>query len=174
MKEKLKVHWIVRLFDGSNLHVKTGDYVNKGYRLLSIATKEVRSPVNALVVKISEEKIVLEFEAVEFKGDGVVDGKVWGESDFEIVNEINKINFEYNGKVVLTEEISQSFLTKAQVLGVVAIITVKNDFNFAKINTSLPILVLDKTEWSKLKEYGGKNRQLLINTKLERLLIVIE
>ncbi|MEI8068100.1 MAG: hypothetical protein WCG91_04120 [Candidatus Shapirobacteria bacterium] len=247
MKERLKAHWIIKLFSGSKLHVKVGDLVNKGYRLLSVDSKiiksfsdshvaklspkikeeinqffqgkflrrgdliyrkngffplkilapcdalflkidefnniqmeveerenkEIRSPTRAKIIRIDDEKLVLEFIAVEIRGENLIEGKSWGESDFEEVS-TDSLNSKHNGNVVFSKEISQSFLVKAQVLGVVAIVTLKNDFNFDKINTSLPILALDEVNWNKLKEYRGKNRQVLVNTKLGRLLIVVE
>jgi len=137
-------------------------------------SEDIESPIKAVVAKIEDDKLVLEFEAIEFNGESLVDGKTWGESNFEIINGLNNINANSSGKVILTEEINQSFLVKAKVLGVVAVVTIKNDSNFDKINTSLPILVLDEAEWYKLREYQGEDRQVLVNTKAGRLLIVVE
>ena len=135
---------------------------------------EIKSPVTAKVAKIDDEKMTLEFEAVEFEGQGIIEGKAWGDTDFRIVNNLVDLNYKFNGNVILSNEFSSTFLTKAEVLGVTGFITNKKDLNFDKIETKLPVLVMDEIEWGELLGFEGINKQVLMNTKLGRLLIVIE
>ncbi len=248
MKQKLKAHFGIPLNSDTKLHVSEGNLVNKGEKLISFPTvevkvysdpklkklssqvldqinqelkgktvkkndtlykskglfstiilvpqdgiflgidefgniqielsnneeKEVKSPVKAIVSKIDDEKITLEFDAVEFKGEGLIEGKAWGDTDLKIIDKLVDLNYEYDGNVILSREISQTFLTKAEVLGVTAVITDNKEIAQNNLDTNLPILFLENNEWNELFEYGGEKRQVLLNSKSGRLLIVIE
>lgn len=248
MKQKLKAHFGIKLNKGTKLHVKPGDVVNKGDKLISFPTvevkifndpkllkfssniwnqindqirgklfakndilyksgglfptvilvphegifvgidefggiqievdgskeKEIESPVKALVTKIEDDKMTLEFEAIEFKGEGLVEGKAWGNTDFKLIEKIIDLNYQYDGQVVTTKEISQLFLTKAEVMGVTAVVTNKKEIDTNNLDTKLPILALDNDEWKSLFDYSGTKRQVLLNSRTGRLLLVIE
>lgn len=135
--------------------------------------KEIIAPVDSIVSKVETEKVILEFRAREFKGKGVVMGKSWGESKLEIINEAKDLSFKLKNCILLTENLNNSFLLKAEVVGVVGVVT-SNDIKEEDIVTELPVLKLDKETWLDLLKYKGTTKKMLINSRLERLLLVLE
>jgi hypothetical protein len=135
--------------------------------------KEVLSPVDAKVVKIEDDKIVLEFEAKEFKGIGLVEGKAWGEGKIEVIDNIGDLTFDLNGSVLFTRNLDKTFLLKAEVIGVTAIVT--NLEGQEEIDTELSVLNLGEGEWNELiDELENEQVKMLVNSRLGRLLLVIE
>ena len=134
--------------------------------------KEVLSPVNSKVAKIEDDKIVLEFGAREFKGIGLVEGKAWGEGEIKIISDTVALNSLLKGSVLFTKNLDKTFLLKAEVVGVVAVVT---DVENKEVDTELPVLKLDEDEWNELVD-GLKNNKgkMLVNSRLGRLLLVIE
>jgi hypothetical protein len=248
MKPKLKAHWVIKLGNEAKLHVGEGNVVDKGDRVITIQSKNIKvfndngltkfqrsvwdqinnqfagkflnqgdmlftgkglfptkvlvpskglflgidefgnlhmeveegmekdimAPVRSVISKIDNDKMVLEFDAIEFDGKGVSEGKAWGESDLRVIQRIPELNYKNNGQVILSTILDQPFLRKSDVLGVTAIVTNTKDDDFAKMETSLPILLIDDDDWNELIEFGGETRQVLVNTKSGRLLIVVE
>lgn len=135
--------------------------------------KEIKAPVNSKVVKIDEDKIVLEFEAQEIAGKGIVEGKSWGNGGVSVIDEMKNLNSSISGGVLFTNNLSRQFLLKAEVVGVVAIVTNK-EVNADDINTDLPVLMLDDSAWAEVMKYGDKKVRMLVNSRIGRLLIVLE
>lgn len=135
--------------------------------------KEIVAPVDSIVSKVDTDKLVLEFRAREFTGNGLVAGKSWGKGKIEIVNDAKDLNFELKDHVLLTQNLSNRFLLKAEVVGVVGIVT-DSEVKEEELTSSLPILKLDKVLWQELLKYRGLNKKMLINSRLERLLLVLE
>jgi len=133
--------------------------------------KDVLSPVEAKVIKIEDGKITLEFGAKEFKGIGLIEGKAWGEGEIKITNEIKELNSQLKGNILFTNNLDKTFLLKAEVVGITAIV-VNVD---GEVDTELPILKLEENEWEELMS-GLKNKRekMLINSRLGRLLLVVE
>jgi hypothetical protein len=133
--------------------------------------KEILSPVNSKVLKVDKDKISLEFEVYEFKGDGIVGGKVWGRGEIKLINEVKDLNFNLKGSLLFTNNLSKTFLLKAEVVGVTGIVTkIKQD----EILTELPVLFLDEGEWNDLFRSEGKVENFLVNSRVGRLLMVLE
>jgi hypothetical protein len=133
--------------------------------------KEILSPVNSKVLKVDKDKISLEFEVYEFKGDGIVGGKVWGRGEIKLINEVKDLNFNLKGSLLFTNNLSKTFLLKAEVVGVTGIVTkIKQD----EILTELPVLFLDEGEWNDLFRSEGKVENFLMNSRVGRLLMVLE
>jgi hypothetical protein len=248
MKQKSKAHFGIKINEGTNLHVNVGDLVNKGDKLISFLSseikvfndpkllklsgeiwnqinqensgkrlnkndilykkgglfstiinmpwdgvflmvdefgniqveidsekeKEITAPVRSVVAKIEDGKLTLEFDAVEFKGQGLIEGKAWGKTDLKIVDKIMDLNYEFEGQIILTRDINQTFLTKAEVVGVTALVTDNKEINLENMESNLPVLVLDGDEWNELFMFEGMNRDVLLNSKSGRLLMVIE
>lgn len=134
--------------------------------------KKIISPVNSKVSKIEEDKIVLEFEVEEFKGEGLIGGKVWGKGEIKIINEIKGLNFDLKGGLLFTNNLSKAFLLKAEVVGVKGFVTnLKTEDDLA---TDLPVLVLDDEEWGELMVKKGEIKNFLLNSRVGRLLVVLE
>jgi hypothetical protein len=135
--------------------------------------REIVVPVDSVVSKVETDKVVLEFKAKEFKGKGIVAGKSWGEGKIEIINEAKDLNFKLKNCILLTQNLTNSFLLKAEVVGVVGIVT-NSDMKEEDVFTELPVLKLDKEIWNDLLKYQGTTKKMLINSRLERLLLVLE
>jgi hypothetical protein len=133
--------------------------------------KEILSPVNSKVSKIDKDKISLEFEVYEFKGEGIVGGKAWGKGEIKLINNAKDLNFNFKDSLLFTDNLSKTFLLKAEVVGVVGIVSkIKQD----EISTELPVLFLDESEWKDLFRREDKVKSFLINSRVGRLLMVIE
>lgn len=134
--------------------------------------KEVRAPVKSKVLKIEDDKLILEFEAREFKGESVIDGKSWGKSNFREINDIRDLNAMSNGEILFTNNLSRIFLLKAEVVGVSAVVTTVNSSD--DLGVDLPVLKVDENDWKDLMSFQNQTGDILVNSKLGRLLVVIE
>jgi len=123
--------------------------------------KEIKSPVTATVSEIGKEEVVLEFEVAEFKGTGLIEGKVWGELSGEI----------QEGKVVMLDEADRALVTKAWVLGAAGVVAREADKTDWE-GIELPILIIKEDDWEKLEKYKGG--RVLLNSKMARLLVVLK
>lgn len=138
--------------------------------------REILSPIKAKVSEIDSENITLEFKAFEFEGEGIIGDRVWGEGFFKEVNKINELNYSLEDKVIVTSNSEVAFITKAGVVGVKGLIVCKsNKEDFDKVETELPILVLEDADVEKLiSDFGDKKISVLLNSKAGRLLVVDE
>jgi len=146
------------------------EFFNMTIRIEEKDKKIVRSPVKAKVAEKDKEKLVLEFRADEVKGKGIVLGRVWGESDFKEYSTMNELNYECEGRIIMTNNTDAMFVTKAEVVGVVGLI-VKDE---KEIEADIPVLKVNSSDWDKLLLIGNEKRvyRVLLNAKLDRLLIV--
>ena len=135
--------------------------------------REIIAPIDSVVLKVEADKLTLEFKAQEFKGKGLVEGKSWGESKLEVINETRDLTSKLKNNILLTQNLTNNFLLKAEVVGVVGIVT-DSEIQEEEINTGLPLLKLDKEIWQELLKYQGSTKKILINSRLERLLLVLE
>lgn len=133
--------------------------------------KEILAPVKAKVSKVEKGKVVLEFKAKEINGIGLVEGKRWGDAGLMVVNDAEELNSSFEGKILLTENLDDSFLLKAEVVGVVGVVSKskKNDFK-----SRIPILYLEEDAWKILLNDWKKVSRCLINSRVGRLLLVSE
>ena len=118
--------------------------------------------------------MVLEFNAREYKGKGLNGLKAWGEGEIKIIDDIKFLNYQMDGNVLFTTKIEKSFLLKAKVMGVRAIVVLENEKN-KEIEIDLPVLELSEQVWKDfIKENLGKNKKMLVNSKMDKLLLVLE
>ena len=117
--------------------------------------KEILAPVEARVNKIEQGKMVLEFKAKEYIGVGLNQLKAWGEGEIKIINDIKLLNFELDNNVLFTNNLDETFLLKAQVIGIKAIVVLDND-NIKGIDIKLPVLKMEKEDWDELEETVGE------------------
>lgn len=159
-------------FPMSGNFIEIDEFGNLKIELGDVPKKDILSPVRAVVSRIEDEKIILDFEAKEFKGKGLVEGKIWGNKSETVISELKNINSDLKGKILFTNNLEKSFLVKAEVVGVVGIVT--NTIP-EEISSKLPILYLDDDEWKDfIKIYDTKSNRLLLNSNLGRLLVVVE
>lgn len=136
--------------------------------------KEIFTPVEAKVSKIEEGKMVLEFRAKEYKGEGLNQLKAWGEGEIKIINDIKLLNYQMNNNILFTNNLDKAFLLKAQVVGVKAIVILSNK-DTKEVDINLPLLKLEEeVEKEFFRENLGKNKKMLVNSKMDKLLLVLE
>lgn len=136
--------------------------------------KEILAPIDSKVSKIEDGKIVLEFMAKEYKGEGLNGLKAWGEGEIKIVDEIKALNFELDGNILFTNNLDKAFLLKAMVVGVMGVVINDGEKN-KEIDINLPVLRLDEEIWNEfMKENKGKKKKMLVNAKMDKLLLVLE
>lgn len=136
----------------------------------SSGDKKVRkmiSPVGGKVIKIEEGLLTIEFNAVEADGEGVNAGKVWGKGLIK-VDKMTDVNIDCIGKVILVGVATPALVTKIEAVGGVGIVT-----RDARINSCLPVLVLEGSEFEKLSSSSVDEwKRVLLNTTGGRLLLV--
>jgi hypothetical protein len=135
--------------------------------------KEIKAPVDSKIIKIEDDKIVLEFEAQEFKGEGIVEGKSWGKGVIRVINEMKDLSSLLEGSILFTDNSSKSFLLKAEVVGINAVVTNK-PVDIDDIRIGLPFLKLDDDAWVELMKHEGEEKSILVNSRVGRLLMVLE
>jgi hypothetical protein len=136
--------------------------------------KEIFSPVEAKVSKIEDGKMILEFNAKEYKGQGLTGTKAWGEGEVRIIDDIKFLNHQMNGNILFTNNLNKAFLLKAKVIGVRAIVVLSDEKN-SEVESDLPVLKLEKQVWDDfMKENLKKNKKILVNPKMDKLLLVLE
>jgi len=136
--------------------------------------REIFSPIEAKVGKIEEGKMVLEFKAKEYDGQGLNGLKAWGEGEIKIIDDTKFLDYELEGNILFTSNLNKSFLLKAQVVGIKAIVVLGNE-EIKELDINLPILRLEKPIWDKfMGENAGKMKKILVNAKMNKMLIVLE
>lgn len=136
--------------------------------------KEIFAPVTSKVAKIEEGKMVLEFGAKEYKGEGLNGLKAWGEGEIKIIDDLKSLNYELDNSILFTNNLDKAFLLKAQVVGVKAIVIINNK-DIKELDINLPILRLEEQVWKEfMKENLGKKKKILVNAKMDKLLLVLE
>ena len=93
-----------------------------------------------IVNKVEANKIVLEFKAEEFEGEGLVEGKVWGKIEPRLLENIGQIDSRLAGKIIRVRKLEADMVIKAEVVGVVGIIS--GDFREDLDNWEVKIPVL--------------------------------
>jgi len=138
--------------------------------------REIFSPIEAKVEKIEEGKMVLEFGAREYEGKGLNELKAWGEGEIKIVDEVKFLDYEMDDNILFTSNLDKAFLLKAQVVGVKAVVVKDSDKeNIKGVDIDIPVLKLEKSIWDEfMKENLGKKKKMLVNAKMDKLLLVLE
>lgn len=135
---------------------------------------EIFSPIEAKVGKIEEGKLVLEFKAKEYEGQGLNGLKAWGEGEIKVVDEIKFLDYEMDDNILFTSNLNRAFLLKAQVVGVKAVV-VKDNEDTKEVDIDIPVLRLKNEIWDEfMKENLGKKKKILVNAKMDKLLLVLE
>jgi hypothetical protein len=160
-------------FPMSGNFLEVDEFGNMKIEKIDEGKKEVVAPVDSKVIKIEDDKVTLEFGAKEFKGIGLTEGKSWGEGEIKVINEVKDLNFQLKESILFTKNLTKTFLLKAEVIGITAVVTdVDSD---EELNTDLPVLKLDENEWEELIDsFENKKEKMLVNSRLGRLLLVIE
>lgn len=141
-----------------------------------IEKKEILSPIKAKVGKIEEGKMILEFTAKEYEGKGLNGLKAWGEGKIGVVNEIKFLNYDLNDNILFTKNLDRAFLLKAQVIGAKGIVFCDcEQKNIECIDIEIPVLKLEKKVWEDfIKDNLEKDKKMLVNAKMDKLLLVLE
>ena len=150
---------IVRTDEYSNIYIKTGDK----------KVVHIFSPTEAVVSEVEKEIISLEFKAVEYVGEGLSEGRAWGDKGLKIIEGLGDLSANDKDKVILMDEISTVLLSKAEVVGVSGVITKKSD----KINSRLPILRIDTSDYLQILTEVDKTKRVMVNAGSGRLLLIV-
>lgn len=136
--------------------------------------REIFSPIEAKVGKIEDGKLVLEFKAKEYEGQGLNGLKAWGEGEVKIINDIKMLDYEMGEAILFTENLDKAFLLKALVVGANAVVTKDNE-EIKEVDLEIPVLKLEKQIWDEfMKDNLGKKKKILVNAKMDKLLLVLE
>jgi hypothetical protein len=134
--------------------------------------KEILAPVEAKVNKIEEGRMVLEFNAKEYKAEGLNGLKAWGSGEIKVIDDMKLLSYKMENNVLFTKNLNKAFLLKAQVVGVKGLVVLGNE-EIKEININLPVIRLEEEVWKEfMKENLGKDRKILINAKTDKLLLV--
>ena len=138
--------------------------------------KEIFSPIEAVVGKIEDGKMVLEFRAKEYEGQGLNGLKAWGEGEVRIIDDVKFLDYEMDNNVLFTSNLNKAFLLKAQVVGVRAVVVLDSaEQNVEEVDLDIPVLRLEKQIWDEfIRENLGKKKKILVNAKMDKLLLVLE
>ena len=155
--------------------VKIDEFENLHFMVSGDKTRTVKCPVKAKVVKVEDQSLEMEFRAMEYVGRGINEGKAWGLNGVGFSDDMVELSSKDSGKIMLTENIDQTWLLKAEVVGVSGVVVIDsgNEEKSDRINFKLPILALEKDEWEDLKTHVGDGGRAMINTVGGRLLLVI-
>lgn len=161
-------------FPSSGVLRKIDEFFNFEFWHKSEEVKEVKSPVGAKVSEMGSGKMMLEFEAYEYSGEGLVLGKTWADGPIKCIRRISEMDHTMYGKIVAMEDFNQAMFMKAEVLGVKGVIIIGEVLG--EIRSGLPVLAINMEEWGKLDIVNKENSSLkiLMNSKLGRLLVVVE
>ncbi len=149
-----------------------------GNLLIEVETgekRELRSPVAGRVFEVEGGEVGLEFEAREFKGEGVGSGRVWASGEFKLLNKLSDLDWHYEGRVIFCDQISLAMVNKAEVVGVKALVAKGGrDDDFDKMDVTFPIMLLSADDMEALGQAMVKEGecQLLLDVAEDRLLVV--
>lgn len=138
--------------------------------------KEVFSPIEAIVGKIEDGKMVLEFKAEDYEGQGLNGLKAWGEGEVKVIDEVKFLDYVMEDNILFTNNLTKAFLLKAQVVGVRAVVVLDSaEQNVEEVDLDIPVLKLEKQTWDQfMRENLGKKRKMLVNAKMDKVLLVLE
>lgn len=138
--------------------------------------KKVKAPVGAVVQKIETDKLTLGFEAVEVKGDGNGKGKTWGDGIKKKVSEASQMKAEMEGKVVFVDGVDQVKISKAEVIGVAALVIISDKaVDWDEFVCDLPAVVISNEKYEYIREnIDLSNCRMMLNSNSGRLLVVVQ
>jgi hypothetical protein len=135
--------------------------------------KNIICPVDAKVSKLDEESLVLEFKAEEYPGEGLTEGRVWGNGGLKFVEHLTELSVKDAGKIILVDELIPAMLIKALVVGIGGVVVIDSGVkDGVKIATDLPILKVDGDGFFRLRKFAvDENTRVLLNASGGRLLL---
>lgn len=147
--------------------VKIDEFFNVEFSQGEKKVRKIISPVVGKVSKMEADNLTIEFGATEINGEGVNSGKIWADG-LIVVKIIPDIGVNCVNKIVIIDEMTPTAVVKIEAVGGVGLVT-----KDARINSRLPVLVLEKTEFENIKGIkNAENKRVLLNTTGGRLLLV--
>jgi hypothetical protein len=117
----------------------------------------VEKPVEAKVISVVDDRVVLEFLATKIQGAGVGGGKVWTDGLKIIVNR-EELTYEAKDKIIVDESGDAATLVKAKAVGVRGIVLVGD-----RIISGLPIVRLSPQQMEIFKKWGKESNRIWLN-----------
>ncbi|HEX8923913.1 MAG TPA: hypothetical protein VF828_04220 [Patescibacteria group bacterium] len=158
-------------FDG--VFVGIDEFHNLKFETSKGDKKEIRSPINAVVSKIEKDEISLEFRAKGIEGKGYNSGKAWGKLSNKRIEKMADLTTDLMGTIIWAENVTPAFLTKAEVVGVLGVVTPENNDIPEDMELEMPMLLIAKELFESYK-LPEDELDALLNSKSGRLLLVIE
>ena len=155
--------------------LKLDEFGNLHYKESGDKTKKLKCPIRSKVVKNDGKSLELEFQAIEYIGVGVVEGKAWATAGVGYSTDINDLSVKDADKILLTNKLDKNWMVKAEVVGIKGVVIVAGDDGEKddRIDFRLPVLALEEKEWRELKDNGGSGKRAMINATDGRLLLEI-
>ncbi len=155
--------------------IKIDEFENLHYKEKTDKPKKITSPVTAKVTKKEDELLELEFKAIEYEGKGINEGRVWATKGISYVHDIVSLSSVYKDQILMTEDLDQIWLMKAEVIGAKGVIVIdKQEAEESdRINSKLPILAIESDEWQELKKNVEGVERAMMNAAKGRLILVI-
>ena len=148
---------------------KIDEYNNIYFKLPEEIVKKIISPVESEVGEIKNDSLTLEFKAIEFTGEGVEMGRVWGKNGIKVVEKVVDLSITDGGKIMAVSELNPTLLAKAEVIGITGVIVINDD----KIKSRLPILKVSDEEYKNILAEADNVKRAMLNANTGRLLLVI-
>ena len=149
--------------------VKIDEYNNVYLKSAEEKIKAIVCPTDAIVTDVNDENLSLEFKAVEFEGEGLSEGRVWGNNGIKEVSRVTDLSVSDVGKIIMVDELLPALISKAEVVGICGVVTLNSD----RINTRLPILKVNSEEYENILSEYKKAKRAILNANSGRLLLVI-
>lgn len=133
---------------------------------------EVISPVDGLIRLPEKGRVVVEFRAVKFEGEGRGVDKSWGQAGRQaVVERLADVSVDFEGRIVLVSRLDELMSLKMEAVGVAGIVAKEVA---EEVETDMPILKVSPRDWVKLNEEFSKNKvfRCLLNAGAGRLLVV--
>lgn len=135
--------------------------------------RELLSPVTAKVAKIEDGEIALEFEALEFRGEGITGDKVWGRGEFGPITKLTDLDWKFKDKIIFVKEVGVAMLNKAEVVEVAGMVVLaKSGGELEGIEIDFPVLGLDEDEFEGVGRVLKEEGQMLLDAGGGRLLVL--
>lgn len=168
--------WRLSLNPGFELSVGAGERVKVGQVIAKKGKRKVRSMVGGLVEEVDKRRLSISFKAKRIEGEGIGKKRAWGKLVVLLGSDSprNQLTIDFQGKVILVEELTPSLLAKAKALGVKGVVGFSVDFSPKKSTIkTLAVLHLGKrglggrlSWWKKMEGrmclVDAQNGQLLI------------
>jgi hypothetical protein len=132
------------------------------------------APISTKKIRIESDKIIFELKGDEFEVEGVNELKVWGSFYPKIIDKVEQISFEQNGKIVVINNSLEAAI-KAEAIGVSGLILIEVEKLKEFEDCEVPVVVMEKEDAKKLIKIASEdNYKVWLNASSSKVLLVLE